>query len=140
MNISIRLKDPSDVEKILELPLLGIVPLLDPDETVSERGLPKICGTLPGARANLKHLAAANNLKTFIICSAVKVKEKPPLPRTITHLPLTEKVILIDADLRRSQLHSMFDIPKQKGFSDYLLSTAELDDIIKPPDLLTFQR
>ena len=41
-------------------------------------------------------------------------------------------MILIDADLRRSQMHSLFSIPKQMGLADYLMGTATVEQIIKP--------
>ena len=42
------------------------------------------------------------------------------------------KVILVDLDLRRPRVHSMFGIAKENGISDYLLDkTLELEPLIK---------
>lgn len=42
------------------------------------------------------------------------------------------KVILIDADLRRTRLNSMFDLPESAGLSDVLLGKAKLRDALVP--------
>lgn len=130
------LKDPSDVEKVLELPLLGIVPFMDAEKALVEQNdhSKNLLEPFRALRANLKHIASANELKTFIICSAIKGEGKTTLAANlaITFALDGRKVILLDADMRRSQLHTLFGIPKETGFSDYLLSNSTLDEIIKP--------
>jgi succinoglycan biosynthesis transport protein ExoP len=131
------LKDPLDVEKTLELPLLGIVPLIEAEKGLVENtsDLTKsVLEPFRALRANLKHIAAAHELKTFIVCSAVKGEGKTTLAANlaITFSLDGKKVILVDGDLRRSQMHTLFNIPKQYGFADYLLGTMALDEIIKP--------
>jgi tyrosine-protein kinase Etk/Wzc len=130
------LKDPLEVEKTLELPLLGIVPHIEADqELFEEMDLSKnIFEPFRALRANLKHIAATHKLKTFIICSAVKGEGKTTLSAnlSITFAMDGKKVILIDADLRRSQMHTLFNIPKKTGLADYLLGSSAIDEIIKP--------
>lgn len=132
------LKDPADVEKELELPLLGIVPLIEAEQALIEQStdLTKtILEPFRALRANLKHIASAHHdMKTFMVCSAVKGEGKTTLSANlaITFALDGKSVILIDADLRRSQIHSLFNIPKQTGVSDYLIGTATVDQIIKP--------
>jgi tyrosine-protein kinase Etk/Wzc len=130
------LKDPLEVEKSLELPLLGIVPHIEADQELFEqKDLTKnILEPFRALRANLKHIATTHRLKTFIICSAVKGEGKTTLSAnlSITFAMDGKKVILIDADLRRSQMHTLFNIPKKTGLADYLLGIATVDDILKP--------
>ncbi len=131
------LKDPADVEKQLELPLLGIVPLIEAEQALIEQStdLTKtILEPFRALRANLKHIASAHELKTFMVCSAVKGEGKTTLAANlaITFALDGKTVILIDADLRRSQMHSLFAIPKQSGVADYLMGTATVEQIIKP--------
>lgn len=131
------LKDPNDVEKVLELPLLGIVPLIEADHALLEQPADLTKNVLEpfrALRANLKHIAQTHHLQTFIVCSAVKGEGKTTLAANlaITFSLDGKKVILIDGDLRRSQMHSLFAIPKQVGLSDYLLGTYTIDEIIKP--------
>ena len=131
------LKDPSTVEKSLGLPLLGIVPYIEADNALIEQfaDLTKnILEPFRALRANLKHIAVANNLHVFIVCSAVKGEGKTTLAANlgITFAVDGKKVILVDADLRRSQAHTLFSIPKQTGLADYLMGAASIDDIIKP--------
>ncbi|HEX2958518.1 MAG TPA: polysaccharide biosynthesis tyrosine autokinase [Chitinispirillaceae bacterium] len=130
------LKDPLEVEKTLELPLLGIVPHIEADQDLFEqKDLTKnILEPFRALRANLKHIATTHRLKTFIICSAVKGEGKTTLSANlaITFAMDGKKVILIDADLRRSQMHTLFNIPKKTGLADYLLGSASVEDILKP--------
>ena len=132
-----RIKDPSDVEKHLEVPLLGIVPLIDKEKALIEarsgagKSLLEPFRTL---RANLKHLAIQHKASIFMLCSAVKGEGKTTLA---TNLAITfamdgKRVILVDADLRRSQVHTMFGVSKTMGLADYLQASADLNDIIKP--------
>ncbi len=131
------LKDPASVEKTLGVPLLGIVPYIEADNALIEQfaDLTKnILEPFRALRANLKHIATANNLQVFIICSAVKGEGKTTLAANlgITFAVDGKKVILVDADLRRSQAHTLFAIPKQTGLADYLMGSATIDEIIKP--------
>ena len=76
------LKDPADIEKELELPLLGIVPLIEAEQALIEQSTDltkSILEPFRALRANLKHIATAHELKTFMICSAVKGEGKTTL-------------------------------------------------------------
>jgi tyrosine-protein kinase Etk/Wzc len=131
------LKEPRDVERVLELPLLGVVPLIETEKALLKESsdLAKtILEPFRALRANLKHIATQHNIKTFIVCSAIKGEGKTTLSANlaITFSLDGKKIILVDGDLRRSQIHTLFSTSKENGLSDYLLGTAELKDIIKP--------
>ncbi len=129
-------KEPSDIENTLEIPLLGMVPLIETDNAVVEKeDISKtVLEPFRALRANLKHIAQEHNAKLFMICSAVKGEGKTTLS---TNLAITfsldeKKVIIVDCDLRRSQVHSLLNIQKENGVSEYLQNKCTIDDIIKP--------
>jgi polysaccharide biosynthesis transport protein len=131
------IKEPGDMEKTLELPLLGVVPFIESEKAVihTGEGIPKnAMEPFRALRANIKHLSNVHDLRTFIVCSAVKGEGKTTLAANlaITFALDGKKVILVDGDLRRSQIHNIFGMPKEIGLSDYLSASKELDDIIKP--------
>ncbi|MBD3390880.1 MAG: polysaccharide biosynthesis tyrosine autokinase [Chitinivibrionales bacterium] len=130
------LKDVSQVEKGLELPLLGVVPHIEAEKTSAE-GVEKLSKTVlepfRALRANLKHLAAMHHAKVLMICSAVKGEGKTTLAfnLALTFAMDGKKVILVDGDLRRSQIHHFLDVGKELGFYEYLKGDKSLTDIIK---------
>ena len=131
------IKEPPDVEKTLELPLLGIVPTIETNKTIIESSRDQgktILEPFRALRANLKHIAMSRHIKTIIISSAVKGEGKTTLAANIaiTLAMDGKKVILVDGDMRRAQIHGLFHLPKINGLGDYLLGAAEIQDILKP--------
>jgi capsular exopolysaccharide synthesis family protein len=131
------IKDPQSVERTLELPLLGIVPMIEMEKAIIDSAKEKwrtVLEPFRALRATLKHLAAAQHIKTLIICSAVKGEGKTTLAANlaITFSLDGKKVILVDGDLRRAQMHTLFNVPKYNGLSDYLLGNKEVGEILKP--------
>ncbi|OGW37832.1 MAG: hypothetical protein A2Y97_04040 [Nitrospirae bacterium RBG_13_39_12] len=43
-----------------------------------------------------------------------------------------KKVLLVDADLRKPNLHRLFGLPNTKGFIDLLFGNAEMEKVIQP--------
>lgn len=131
------IKEPSDVERHLQLPLLGIVPTIEAEKAMIESSIQQgktILEPFRALRANLKHIINLHKYKTLLVFSGVKGEGKTTLSANlaITFAMDGKKVILVDGDLRRSQMHGLFHLPKENGLSDYLLATKELVDIIKP--------
>ncbi len=129
-------KDPLQIEKNLDMPLLGIVPLIETGKVLiqkSEDLTKSVLEPFRTLRANLKHLAATHECKVFMICSAIKGEGKTTLAANlaITFVLDGKKTILVDADLRRSQMHNLFSLPKESGITDYLLGTKTADQIMK---------
>jgi len=130
------IKDPGEVEKALELPLLGFVPLIQTDKALiedSEKLAKSIAEPFRAVRANMKHVIAQNHLRSIIICSAVKGEGKTTLAANlaITFALDGKKVVLVDCDLRRPQTHKLFNLDKETGVADYLLGDKSAPEIMK---------
>jgi capsular exopolysaccharide synthesis family protein len=130
------LKDPTEVERSLELPLLGVVPLIEATGSIigdPEKLAKSMLEPFRALRANCKHLMKTHNMRALMVCSAVKGEGKTTLAvnLAITFAMDGKKVIIVDGDLRRPQVHHYLDMHKETGLSDYLTGKLGLDDIIK---------
>jgi len=126
-------KDADDVESTLGLQVLATIP--DINLTLNQPGNKNPKSTAVEAfrnlRANIKFVD--KNVKTMLITS--------PAPKTGKTLILSnlglmmnssdDKVLLIDGDLRKSNLHHMFKIDKEPGLSDVLTGTSQAKEAIK---------
>ena len=131
------IKEPRDLERILELPLLGIIPLIEGEKAVIDPNPEKSKSKLEpfrALRANLKHLITQHDIRSLLLCSPVKGEGKTTLATNmaISFAMDGRRVILVDADLRRPQIHTMFEMPKEHGLADYLEGGKGLDELLKP--------
>ena len=98
-------------------------------------------------RTNLQFAMASNNQKVVLVSSAEPSVGKST---TIANLALTtaqkgEKVLLIEADMRKPKQHRLFRIRNEKGLSDMLGGFATFEDavhknIVNNLDLITAGR
>jgi capsular exopolysaccharide synthesis family protein len=134
-----------DVEEILGIPVLGVIPSIqefafsEKDETgVKPRGEPLVTHFAPRSpvseayrslRTNLQFIRTDKKAKAYLITSSSLQEGKT---YNVVNLSLSlaqagEKVLLIDADLRRPTVHHIFGLERQPGLTDYIVGTGELE-------------
>lgn len=130
-SIDARVRDVKDVEQLLGLPSVGVIPALD------GRGgqLPKLTHIFPLSAAAESYRILRTNIlfaqrdHPFKTLMAATSKPGQGATTTICNLAIAlaqagKKVILIDADLRRPALHKFFGISNEAGLSTLLKGKA----------------
>jgi len=136
-----RIKTPDEVKSYLGLPVLGLVPLSGgrKDKTDPSKRL------LLGAGATPLFAEAFRAIRTKIIFSAedrqrclVVTSTGPGEGKTLVSSNLAvglamtgQRVLLLDVDMRRPQVHETFGVPIGPGLSDLLIGTAESRDVLR---------
>jgi capsular exopolysaccharide synthesis family protein len=136
-----------ELEKQVELPLLGMTPelprgkvtkpqvslpfgrppLLSP-WTVQVSNWPPSWESLDLIYKNIQLMNELASFKSLMVTSAVAGEGKSTLALglALSAARLHQKVLLIDADLRRPNLHQMLNLPNEQGLSTLLSSDATL--------------
>lgn len=75
-----------------------------------------------------------NPLRTILITSSMPSEGKSFISTNLaaSFAIAGEKTVLIDCDLRKPRIHSIFKMDKKPGISDYLVGDCALEDIQKP--------
>src|SRR4029453_5666447 len=155
------LETPQEVERYLHLPQLGLVPDFARlnQRTYTPYALPLTPTSQPKPPVEGKELVLSHHplsvvtesyraLRTAILLSRA---EEPPktilftssiqgegktttaLNTAIIFAKMGVRVLVIDADLRRSQCHKILDLGDGLGLTEVLTGQKELDEVIKNP-------
>ena len=149
--LDMNIKDTKEVESVLRVPALGLVPSR---HAVYGRRARRALAAADGAPfALLAHSEMASvfseafrNLRTSLLYSTPDHPPKTilvtsPHPEDgktslVTNLAITlaqlgsGEILVIDGDMRRPNLHNILKIPKAPGLSTYLTGQANLEDVI----------
>ncbi|HVZ23991.1 MAG TPA: polysaccharide biosynthesis tyrosine autokinase [Vicinamibacterales bacterium] len=160
-----RIKTPDEIKTQLRLPLLGFVP-----EVIrrKEDERPIITGSVPSAfleavrsiRTNVLYSSADGAVKAIAVTSAGLSEGKTILASNlaVAIAQAGERVLLIDADMRRPTLHELFTLTREPGLSNLLVGDIQAKEGVQesgvpnlwilpsghrppnPPELLASQR
>ena len=81
---------------------------------------------------NLKLLGSDNSLRSFVISSSIPSEGKSTVSCHLAQAAaaMGQKVIIIDADLRRPQVHRWMGVENSKGLSNILATGLNVDEAI----------
>ncbi|MFB2879944.1 GumC family protein [Floridanema aerugineum] len=138
-----------ELKKQVDLPLLGIIPQLTPhirtepiihlpfrQQPILASSTMELISWQPFRESldliyqNIQLVNSAGSLKSLVITSALAGEGKSAiaLGLAISAARLHQRVLLIDADLRRPSLHKELNLPNDRGLSTLLTSDVSLKD------------
>jgi len=139
----------ADVEMLLNIPVLGIIPRLRQVVSESEAngrpaGLPLLVALDPldpaaeayrSLRMNIMFMSTKEKpIRTLLFSSPGpnEGKSTTSINFAVMLAQQGERVLLIDGDIRRPALHRAMDVLREPGLTDLLNGTAESRDAIRP--------
>lgn len=124
-----RLRDPSDIERFLGLPLLGSAPLVKGDPLDELKQNASEISEAYFSLATVIAFSTTHGLpRSFLITSAEpgEGKSTTSLALATTIARTSKRVLLIDGDLRSPSLHAQLGISNDAGFSNLLAGDDDL--------------
>lgn len=128
---------PEDVDSKLRLPLLGVIPLLKGKQSMrAALANPRspISEAQSAFRASIELASLSGVPSTLLLTSSREGEGK-----STTALGLArdlaqggQRVLLVDADLRKPSLHRLLDAANERGLSSVLARRSGIDEAIQP--------
>jgi len=127
--------NPEQIEKELGLAVLGILPAIDDRELNQSIADPRssLSEAYRSLRTSLQFSGSDGTPRTLLVTSS-----EPSEGKSITTYKLAQdfaslnvRVLVIDADLRKPNLHRLFGLDNMIGLSNLLTNTLRRDDLPK---------
>ena len=138
------IKTPEDVLKHMQLSVIGSIPDFNGDTSKGKNkkrttrliGSPSIKAPVTEAyktlRTNIQYSNLDNNLKVILVTSSTQSEGKTSTSSNlaISMAQSDKKVLLIDCDFRRSNVHKVFHILNVKGLTNVLAENLDYHEIL----------
>jgi capsular exopolysaccharide synthesis family protein len=132
------LKTPEDVHALLQLPVIGYV--ADTIEAtregppyVAQHPRSPVAEAFRSLRTNLGFVTMERPLGSILITSPGPGEGKTTMTANlgVVLAQNNQRVIIVDCDLRRPQLHRLFRVPNHTGLGDLFRTRLSLETVIK---------
>jgi succinoglycan biosynthesis transport protein ExoP len=134
-----RVKTPQQLQQLLQMPLLGLIPDTTPaagEERPTFIQVPPspFADALRRVRANLRLAAPGPSAQILLVTSAAPREGKTTICVSLAQCfaIAMPRVLVIDADLRRSSVHRTLGLHPREGLADYLAGRTDLDNVLQP--------
>ncbi|MDR1989809.1 MAG: polysaccharide biosynthesis tyrosine autokinase [Acidobacteriaceae bacterium] len=134
-----RIHTPQDIQTLLQGPFLGMVPMGNADSGDTESPLinetvsANFAEAIKTIRTNVLFSSAEDGLHTIAVTSATPGEGKSVVAANlaIALAQTGQRVLLIDADMRRPRVHEIFHIEQEPGLSNVITGNAKTADAIR---------
>ncbi len=132
------IKTPDDIESVLALPFLGYVPATDKEEgPIYMFSGPRaaIAESYRTIRTSIMLSSTEDKpLQVILVTSTIPSEGKTTTASNlaVAMAQMGERVLLIDTDMRRHNLHKVFTLDNLIGVSDVIVDNANLEMAVRP--------
>lgn len=133
-----RVKSAFDIEAVVGLPLVAIVPQIRRMEATEKSQVaisnadPQAAEAFLSLHSNLRLKDESKSAKVILVTSTTPSEGKSFVTSNLalTFAAHGERTIIVDCDLRKPNVHRSFGIENAKGVIDYCISGASLDSLV----------
>ncbi|MBI5563162.1 MAG: polysaccharide biosynthesis tyrosine autokinase [Deltaproteobacteria bacterium] len=129
------IKSADEVEKILGLPFLGMVPASKEEGPIYMQPDAKnaVAESYRGIRTGILLSSVDVQPKVLLVTSTTPAEGKTTTAANlaVAMSQMGEKVLLIDVDMRRHNVHELFNLDNTVGISDMIVNHGDLSGAIK---------
>jgi len=129
-----RLRTPEELSKHYELPLLGVVPRTSDLKAPSTMLGPETAEAFRAIRARIRHVPVRRDLRSLLVTSASQGEGKSTIAwhlAGVMAMNTTEKVLVIESDLRRPVLARRHGLREGPGLAALLSKQLPLEAVIQ---------
>ena len=133
-----RVKSSFDIEGVIGLPLVGIIPEIkrmeqpDKAQIVANAQDKQVAEAFLTLHSALRLKDESKNAQAILVTSTIPGEGKSFVTSNLalTFASHGEKVVIIDCDLRKPNVHKSFRIENLKGVIDLCAGTATIEDVV----------
>jgi capsular exopolysaccharide synthesis family protein len=132
-----RIKTPQELKAHLGIPFLGMVPTVGNDREANpllDGGVPpNFAEAFKSVRTNVLFSSAEEGLRSVVITSAGPGEGKSLVASNlaVALAQAGQRVLLIDADMRRPRVHEIFGGEQEPGLSNVLAGNAKTNEAVR---------
>jgi len=142
-HIDSRIKTPDEITTHLQLPHLGLLPALTEKQFANSYPLltksapPNFSEALRDLRTNVLFSSAEAGSRSIVVTSTGPGEGKSVVAANlaISLAQATLRVLLLDADLRKPQVHDIFEVAQEPGLSNLLVGDAKPSESVRKTDI-----
>lgn len=131
-----RLNGPEQVDEGLGIRVVGTLPalsarkMLDPNHPI----VAQLTESIDGVRTLLMHDSTSKQRQVVMVTSAVTTEGRTTVASQLAAslARAGRRTLLVDGDLRRPALHTLFDVPLEDGLCEVLRAEVDVADVIRP--------
>jgi capsular exopolysaccharide synthesis family protein len=131
-----RIKSPQELRAQLNVPFLGMVPSIDvkTSGTLLHDGVPpNFAEAIRGVRTNVLFSSADEGVRLIVVTSAGPGEGKSMFSSNlaVSLAQAGQRVLHVDADMRRPRVHAIFDVTQEPGLSNLLVGDCKPSEAIR---------
>jgi len=131
-----RIKSPQELRAQLNVPFLGMVPSIDVKSSgaLLQDGVPpNFAEAIRGVRTNVLFSSAEEGVRVIVVTSAGPGEGKSMFSSnlSVSLAQAGQRVLHVDADMRRPRVHAIFDIAQEPGLSNLLVGDCKPSEAIR---------
>ncbi len=139
-------RNPSEIRNMFDVPVLGQIPKIKKASEIDEEfanispivatlhdGHSRFAESFRGVRTALQFSNSRSSNRVIQITSPLPGDGKSTIAANLAALTAKsgKRVLIVDADMRRPQVHKIFGQDVEHGLADILAGTMEIPDVIK---------